>query len=1270
MDYAACLADAEDNGLGIDGDPTAICDPNAFFFADDDDVDAPTTTTSSSSSSSSSPMRSNIREFLITRLHLPPPLSSYLASLKTTTVSYLASLFVFLLLLVSHYVAHQIGMATMRNDPMKHFVLATSSDKTVRADGTVEAKRGETEAMRKKRERMMQAERMKAQMAQLAMEAKMAAQARIARLEGAAAAEKMAKEGEEAAAAEKKEREEESEEIVRDHGRQYMMIKAGVPDGAILNSLMAEGVDDETERIEIVGKLRAVKAARAEAARTADEDAAKKAEEDIKREMEREEGAERMAKERLASMKRQRSAGSGVVKTSTPTGGGGGTSTSLLARSHSLPVPSDGGAELRRRMAGRGGGAYASSVSMSMSTPPAPTISSSAVTENGGGGSLVTAASSSGKSTISSSVFADPSVERANMLGQIGRGAGAGLKRASSSSSSSSSLKKVLMNGEVPFSTPVQRRPGNSTSIAQNKSPTNDGTPIYSNKSGGGPVDSVPIIPDVHGRIKRGGKDEEGEEDEEEEKKEYTTPKNATIPPTMPSTIPAHPVVADYSKIVEVVSKHGPESKDDISEDSPPPILVRISSSPDCDTLLPVNQCLDFSSPSMWDQRPSASDIQATITAVENAPDEAVEGRKVIDLSPGWLHSPAFEMALRNSNASWDRRPTSRDVMAKIRAVEMEEAKEEEEERAAAAAPTPLRRGTRASSGSRQQQHQTTVAEDSLGVTDQSSRQAPIYSTTLKRQASKGGRDDDEISELSEPTYLSLEQNAFKGRSIPQSLFVPQTTTNNFAAMSPMVSDVGLSPPNAFDRKRFATKDSIETLARMSERGELILPSMSNDSAGTEKEVAASINVGEETAKDAVVEETDEQKQRREKAEARVKKMEAIAARRNAGIDEDESSISGISKRHRMRRKKKVQLPSISQEEGSVKSDAPSSQKSDERSNAVKVETEEEKQRKKRAEARAKKLEAMSSLRNSGFVDDDTAVSGISRLHRIRRKKSALAAITPEDRERNDWKKSVYSSVLNAEQVKWQTSVYTHVINAEATRAKNVEAKRELDEQNLASQRRLENKKRLAKMARKFAARAEQFHKIRREGGADDDSSVVSGVSKIKRRRGRKSTMRQSLVTPLVEESAGEAVPIIDAPTEPAVITQEEIEKQERKQWCELVYVTALRAEQTQWKTSVYHHILKAEVERAKRIELQTLIERQLLTAEACREKARQVELRARKMERIAKFRQEDEGLGGGVENVAPADGEVGLVGLVTKSSSMKKMRDRRKKAAMKNASK
>ena len=36
----------------------------------------------------------------------------------------------------------------------------------------------------------------------------------------------------------------EQEEIVKCHSRQIMMIKAGVPEGAKLNSLAAEGIDD------------------------------------------------------------------------------------------------------------------------------------------------------------------------------------------------------------------------------------------------------------------------------------------------------------------------------------------------------------------------------------------------------------------------------------------------------------------------------------------------------------------------------------------------------------------------------------------------------------------------------------------------------------------------------------------------------------------------------------------------------------------------------------------------------------------------------------------------------------------------------------------------------------------------------------------------------------------------------------------------------------------------------------------------------------------
>ena len=146
--------------------------------------------------------------------------------------------------------------------------------------------------------------------------------------------------------------------------------------------------------------------------------------------------------------------------------------------------------------------------------------------------------------------------------------------------------------------------------------------------------------------------------------------------------------------------------------------------------------------------------------------------------------------------------------------------------------------------------------------------------------------------------------------------------------------------------------------------------------------------------------------------------MEDISARRNAGKDDDASAVSGISKRHRMQRKKKAQLVAIQQEEASdaVPSQMIEEEATDAVTPVVKEETEEEKLRRKRAEARAKKLEAMARLRNAG-KDDDAAVSGISKRHRIRRKKSALAAnaISPEEQERIDWKQNVYASVLNSE---------------------------------------------------------------------------------------------------------------------------------------------------------------------------------------------------------------------------------------------------------------
>jgi hypothetical protein len=42
------------------------------------------------------------------------------------------------------------------------------------------------------------------------------------------------------------------------YSRQFMMLKAGVPDGAILNTFLAEGIEDE-EGKEILEKLREIK---------------------------------------------------------------------------------------------------------------------------------------------------------------------------------------------------------------------------------------------------------------------------------------------------------------------------------------------------------------------------------------------------------------------------------------------------------------------------------------------------------------------------------------------------------------------------------------------------------------------------------------------------------------------------------------------------------------------------------------------------------------------------------------------------------------------------------------------------------------------------------------------------------------------------------------------------------------------------------------------------------------------------------------------------
>jgi len=971
---------------------------------------------------------------------------------------------------------------------MKHFVIS-ATDKSIKADGTVAAKKGETEAQRKKRERMLQNERLKAKMAQLAMEAKQRVQERRERLEGAAAVEKEKEEAQ-------KKLVEEQEEIVKMHGRQYMMVKAGVPDGAILNSFLAEGMDDEEENKGIIEQLKAIKVRRAEEARKAEELEAKKLEDEKKDEEEK----ELIAKERLRQMKLKGKAGSTKWKK-----GGSSTNTGTDESDSKGTV-------------------HIGSVKQQ------------------GDGSVTSTSSVTTIGTKSTTASADPSAAKSAMLGQIGGGQG-GLK--------SASLRKVPSK----IKTSPAPRPGSSTILSGNlptgaksdkrwdrdtktwvvadekgdetwagkmaaKSPVKIITPKKSNMSRSGSSTSVKSPPQIHNK---------GDE----------------MPPAMPSSTAQVDEEAEADipqSIAEVAAQDDKQiNKKELDDgnassqsSSPPPIMVPISSSPDCNASSNQQQVdipsslfddNNSTSTSSWAQRPSARDIQAAMTELENAPDEEEEEL----VAPP---SPAYEMALRSSNSSWDRRPSSKDVMDKIRAVEMLEAKEKEEKKAFANECTPRRVGGRSSplrsSGIRQQ------VADPLDIIDESKdaiiNSSPSFEFKRKSSKSAGGGDnasDDEISELSEPTIHSIEHNALlKGRSIPQALFIKQSN-NNTSVMSPMLA---LTPT---ERKKCLPPMSSE------QEGRLKVPPLEEESGAKPDD-----NVKEEDVA-PVVEETEEQKQRRLKAEARAKKMEAITARRNAGEDDDASAVSGISKRHRMRRKKKVQM-AATQEEDSVDA-ASASQKSDDKSSAgtptrIKVETEEDKLRKKRAEARAKKMEAMAARRNAGkdMDDDNTAVSGISRRHRIRRKKSALAAITPEERERNDWKKNVYTSVLKSEQVQWQTSIYSHVLTAETTRSKNIEERKELEEQNAAAHRRIENKKRLEKRAKKFAAKADRFHQIRRDGADDDESSVVSSASRMRRRRTRKSiAVKKSIVECPVEESTvteetspKKATPIEEPPEE------------------------------------------------------------------------------------------------------------------------------------------
>merc|ERR1712127_519284 len=185
----------------------------------------------------------------------------------------------------------------------------------------------------------------------------------------------------------------------------------------------------------------------------------------------------------------------------------------------------------------------------------------------------------------------------------------------------------------------------------------------------------------------------------------------------------------------------------------------------------------------------------------------------------------------------------------------------------------------------------------------------------------------------------------------------------------------------------------------------------------------------------------------------------------------------------------------------------------------------------------------------------------------------------------------------------------------------NLKEQREIDKQNAASQRKLEHQRRLDMKAKKFASRAERFHKMRREGNDGDDDgsvagSVVSGVSKHRRRRRARKSTASSRQGDLARNPVGE-----EETQGPVVLAAEEKEKQEREQWCSSIYTTILEADQCQWKKKIFGHVINAEEAKKKREEMEAQIRRERAAAEARREKERQNELRAKKMERIKQIR-------------------------------------------------
>ena len=483
--------------------------------------------------------------------------------------------------------------------------------------------------------------------------------------------------------------------------------------------------------------------------------------------------------------------------------------------------------------------------------------------------------------------------------------------------------------------------------------------------------------------------------------------------------------------------------------------------------------------------------------------------------------------------------------------------------------------------------------------------------------------------------------------------------------------------------------------------------------------------------------ETVEERQRRLKSEARAKKFEAMAAqRRRLGASGTHSSAkqdagtatTGFSKSHRMRRKKSAahaagtiqarwkkdvfrlvldaerakwrrcivgRVVAAEETRATKAEERRAMEELDERARRRREDEAKQEERAKKLRAREVKFRAMreGKLRGNGADSDDDCGSVVSSARRRRMgrgrkanpnkskaapemksvKEVKSSAFSPEEDEKASWKRSVFSTVIKANEAQWRRLIFVHVIESEPRRDERVQKEKEMEKQRAA----VEVKKEKERQNMLRAEKMKKFQQIREAASAEaqamDPSEMMQSPStkgggggnamKRMRDRRRKAAAKKS--------GQVQKVAVEEKKEDPAEVAARKINA-EKAEWCNTIFGHVIAADAKRWQKHVFHHVLLAEGKRDVRVEAQKEMERIRAIATAKKEKERQMELRALKMQ---KFQQAHRSFGTGVpssgaseeENVVPNDTEQQQGGASKGggASAMKKMRDRRRKAAM-----